>query len=183
MRLTTIAGVVPCFATLFACSSKAPLATVSHVDIDRFMGDWYVIAHIPADAEEHAFNAVESYERRDDGKIATTYTFRDGGFDGELETLEPTGTVRDERTNATWGMSFFWPFEAEYLITYLDQDYETTIISRTKRDYVWIMSRSPAIEDARLDALVAELERQGYDVSRLRRVPQRWPDPGHPKSR
>jgi apolipoprotein D and lipocalin family protein len=146
------------------------------------MGPWFVLAHIPVSSEKEAFNAVESYELRDDGKIATTYVFRDGGFDAELETLRPVATVRDEQTNATWGMQFLWPFSAEFLISYLDDEYETTIISRTARDYVWIMARSPDVGEERLRELVAEVERQGYDISELRYVPHRWPDPDHPDS-
>jgi apolipoprotein D and lipocalin family protein len=167
---------------LAGCSSHPPLPTVPHVDLPRFMGRWYVIAHIPASSEANAYNGVESYVLQDDGTIATTYAFRDGGFDGPLEVMEPNAVVRDRQTNATWGMQFFWPFRLEYLITHLDPDYSVTIIGRTARDYAWIMAREPELPPALYDELVAELVRQGYDVSGLRRVPQRWPDPGHPDS-
>lgn len=164
------------------CSSSDPLPTVSFVDLDRFMGDWYVVAHVPVGSEDEAYNAVESYRRREDGAIATTYAFRDGGFDGALEVKKPVGTVVDEETNAEWGMQFFWPFEAEYLVTYLDPEYRTTIIARTKRDYAWIMARSPELPDAELARLVDELVGQGYARESVRQVPHRWPDPGHPFS-
>ncbi|HMQ21933.1 MAG TPA: lipocalin family protein [Planctomycetota bacterium] len=162
-------------------SSSPPLATVPFVDLDRFVGDWYVIAHIPASVERSAHNAVESYALADDGSIETRYVFRDGGFDGEVVVLEPHGRVRDTASNAEWGMRFawWWPFRLEYLVTYLDDAYETTIIGRSARDYVWVMSRSPAMSDERYAAMVLEVARQGYDASKLRRVPQRWPDPGH----
>ena len=167
---------------LWTCSSYPPLPTVAQVDLPRFMGDWYVIAHIPASAEAAAHNAVESYELRDDGSIATTYAFRDGGFDGPIEVLTPEAVVRDTETNATWGMQFFWPFRLEYLITYLAEDYSATIIARSARDYAWIMARTPELPAAQLASLRAELERQGYDVQKLRAVPHRWPDPEHPTS-
>lgn len=144
------------------------------------MGDWFVIAHIPASSEAEAHNAVESYRLEDDGTIATTYAFRDGGFGGPLEVMEPNAVVWNEKTKATWGMQFFWPFRLEFLITYLDEDYATTIVARTARDYAWIMARSPQVSDARYAELVAELGSQGYDTARLRRVPHRWPDREHP---
>lgn len=173
------AALVP-LAALFCCSSGPPLPTVAHVDLPRFMGDWYVVAHIPASSEARAFNAVESYRLAEDGTIATTYAFRDGGFDGPIEVMKPSAVVRDSSTNATWGMRFFWPLRFEYLITYLDADYRVTIVGRTARDYAWIMARTPELTEAEHAALAAELQRQGYDIGKLRRVPQRWPDPQHP---
>lgn len=137
------------------------------------MGDWYVLAHIPASIERNAFGAIESYRLEDDGTIATTFTFREGGFDGPEKRYTPRGFVRDRQTNATWGMQFVWPFRAEYLVIHLDEDYEKTIIGRTKRDYVWIMAREPAIPEEEYAALVRKVEAAGYDVSKLRRVPQR----------
>lgn len=160
-----------------SCASYPPLPTVQALDLERFMGDWYVVAHIPASSEERAYNAVESYALREDGVIETTYSFRDGGFEAPIEVLRPSAIVRDRETNATWGMRFFWPFRFEYLVTYLDSGYRSTIIGRTARDYAWIMTRDPRVSEVRMQELIDELRGQGYDVARLRRVPQRWPDP------
>jgi apolipoprotein D and lipocalin family protein len=146
------------------------------VDIDRFMGDWYVIAAIPTSIETEAYNAVESYRLADDGTIDTTFTFRDGGFDGELKEYNPTGFIRDVASNAVWGMQFIWPIKADYRIAFLDPDYTQTVIARNKRDYVWIMARSPEIPAADYDRLVALVRDIGYETSELRRVPQRWPE-------
>ncbi len=170
-------------AFLGACAPLKPLATAAAVDLDRFMGDWYVQGHVPAGAEKTAHNAVESYARAPGStRIDTTYVFRKGGFDGKLKTMEPTGFVVDTNTNATWGMRIIWPFKAEYLIAYLDGDYSETIIARRKRDYAWIMTRDAEIDDARYEALVERLVGMGYVPTEIRRVPQRWPDAGHPVS-
>lgn len=168
---------------LAGCASHPPLPTVAQVDLERFMGDWYVQAHIPANAEKNAYNAVESYVLGEGDEILTSYVFREGAFDGELETTEPEGVVRDETSNATWGMQFFWPLEFEYLITHLDEDYSETIVARTKRDYAWIMTREPSISEEKMAELTGRLADMGYDVSKLRRVPQQWPDPEHPVSK
>jgi len=163
----------------FGCASYPPQRQVEGLDLPRFMGDWYVQAHIPTGTEEDAYNGVESYALGDDGRVLTSYVFRDGGFDAKLEVLEPVGFVSDD-SNAKWGMRFFWPFRAEYLVSHIDADYSETIIARTKRDYVWIMTRAPEISDERLEALTAIVAELGYDVTKLRRVPQQWPDAGHP---
>jgi apolipoprotein D and lipocalin family protein len=160
-----------------ACGpSLPPLETVPRVDIPRFMGDWYVIANIPTWIEEGAHNAVESYRLDADGTIVTTFTFRKGGFDGPVKTYNPRGFVLDPASNATWGMQFLWPFKAEYLIIYLNEDYTQTVIGRSKRDYVWIMARTPDMGEVDYRRITDWLGTLGYDTGRLRRIPQRWPD-------
>ena len=163
--------------TLIACSGSQlpPIETASEVDLDRFMGSWYVIASIPTSLEKNAFNAVESYQLEDDGTIATTFTFLDGGFDGKQKTYRPRGFVLDDPSNAIWGMRFIWPIKADYRIVHVDADYTETVIGRAKRDYVWIMTRQPAIPDQRYTELVEIVEKQGYDAALIRKVPQRWP--------
>ncbi|MEO0972462.1 MAG: lipocalin family protein [Pseudomonadota bacterium] len=160
------------FALLGACSDEGePMETVSYVDLDRFMGDWYVVAGIVTSMEQDAYNPVESYERVNDKKIATTFTFNKGGFDGKRKQFKPKGFIRDETTNAEWGMQFIFPFKADYRIVYLNDAYETTVIGRSKRDYVWIMSRSPSIDEAEYAQIVARLGELGYDTAAIRQMP------------
>lgn len=162
-------------ACLGGCAgNNPPLATVENVDLDRFMGDWYVIASIPTFLEKDAYNAVESYERNSDGTIATTFVFRKGGFDGKRKEYTPTAWVLDRDSNAVWGMQFIWPIKADYRIVYLDDDYSQTVIARNKRDYVWIMARTPTIDDADYARMVSLIESIGYDVRDLQKVPQKW---------
>jgi apolipoprotein D and lipocalin family protein len=150
-----------------------PLKTVDHVDIDRFMGDWYVIANIPTSIEKGAHNAIESYRLDDDGSIATTFTFYQDGFDGKLKTYQPRGFVSDE-SDAIWGMQFVWPIKADYRIIYLNEDYSVTVIGRNKRDYMWIMAREPVIPAPEYADIINMLESVGYNPGDIRLVPQRW---------
>jgi len=159
-------------------ASLPPLKTVDRVDIPRFMGDWYVIANIPTWIEEGAHNAVESYRLDTDGTIATTFTFRKGGFDGPVKRYEPRGFILDTTSNATWGMRFVWPFKAEYLVIYLDAEYRHAVIGRSKRDYVWIMARAPEMPEAEYQRIVDWLTTIGYDTRRLQRIPQRRTESG-----
>ncbi len=160
---------------LSACAGNGPeMKTVDYVDIDRFMGPWYVIANIPTFLEKGAYNAVETYSLNDDGTIATTFTFRKDSFDGKAKEYNPKAFVLDTETNARWGMRFVWPIKADYRIVYLDDDYTMTIIARQKRDFVWIMARTPTISDAAYDNLVTFVESIGYDPNLLQRVPQSW---------
>ena len=160
---------------LAGCAAKGPeMKTVEYVDLDRFMGPWYVIANIPTFLEKEAYNAVETYSLNDDGTIATNFTFRKGGFDGKAKEYNPKAFVLDDPSNAHWGMRFVWPIKADYRIVYIDDDYSMTVIGRQSRDFVWIMARTPTISDIDYDKLVSFVESIGYDTSKLERVPQRW---------
>lgn len=169
--------IFPMFATLGLCGcagGNGSLETVRQVDLERFMGDWYVIANIPTFLEKGAHNAVESYKLNDDGSISTTFVYRKNGFDGKEKRYNPKAFVTDKSSNAVWGMRFVWPVKADYRIVYLADDYSQTIIGRNKRDYVWLMARTPTIDDADYARLSKMIDEMGYDISKLRRVPQQW---------
>jgi len=169
LRISLLAGLV---ALATGCAHHPPLPAVSAVDLPRFMGDWYVIAHIPSYPEREAYDAIESYALAPDGRIRTTFTYRKGSFEAPLKSMHPVGTVRPDTGNAVWGMQFVWPIKAEYVIAYLDPDYRQTIVGRSKRDYVWLMARTPSISEADYAEQVARIAALGYDTTQLRRVPQ-----------
>ena len=162
--------------TISACTAmpKQPINTVNYLELDRFMGDWYVIANIPTFIERDAYNAVESYAINNKGHIDTTFSFNKGGFDGKRKIYTPTGFIKDKNSNSIWGMQFIWPFKADYRVVYLNDDYSVTVIGRNKRDYLWIMARRPQISDQHYQELLVMLEAEGYDVSKIKKVPQRW---------
>ncbi|MCW8935467.1 MAG: lipocalin family protein [Gammaproteobacteria bacterium] len=157
---------------LQACSftPDKPVPLAKSVDLNRFMGDWYVIANIPTFIEKGAHNAIESYALNEDGSIATTFRFNQDSFDGELKTYKPTGFVSDHN-NSEWGMQFIWPIKAEFLIAYLSDDYQHTIIARSARDYLWVMSRSPDIDDDLYESLVQRSVDMGYSREQIQKVP------------
>jgi apolipoprotein D and lipocalin family protein len=163
-------------ALLGGCASHGlpPVATVPQVDLPRFMGDWYVIACIPTAIETQAYNAIESYRLDEDGTIDTTFTFRKGGFDGPKKEYNPRGFVVENSGNALWGMQFILPIKADFRIAWLAPDYSSTVIARNARDYVWIMARTPTISDEHYKELTTFVESLGYDLKKLRKVPQQW---------
>ena len=71
-------------------------------------------------------------------------------------------------------MRFVWPIKADYRIVYVSDDYSQTVIARQKRDFVWIMAKSPSISDDDYNKLVAFVAELGYDTTKLLRIPQRW---------
>lgn len=160
------------FGTGCSSSDLRPLPRPQAVDVPRFMGDWYVIAHIPSWPEREAFDAIESYAPRPDGRIQTTFTYRKGSFDAPQRSMHPIGRVEKQGNGAIWGMQFVWPIQAEYVIAWIDSDYQQTIVARSKRDYVWYMARTPQVSAEDYAQAVKRIAAMGYDTRELRRVPQ-----------
>lgn len=166
-----------CLACGCATTRIPPPVVDRPVDLERFMGDWYVVAGQFTWLERDAWNGIERYERRADGTIATTYTFRKGGTDGPLKRYHPSAIVVDRESNAEWGMQFLWPFRATYLILFLDADYRHTVIGEPDRKYLWIMARDPVIPDQTMNTITQRLSDIGYDPAKFVRMPQQWPEP------
>jgi apolipoprotein D and lipocalin family protein len=157
------------------CATAHPrLQTAQNVKLDQFMGRWYVIACIPVFIEAKAYNEVEEYKRLSDGTIDTVLTFNQGSFSGPVKRYNPRGFVKDKVNNSTWAMRFVWPFKAEYLITYFNPDDGQTVVGRNNRDYFWLMARTSEIPDADYERLMKELADQGYNMKKVRKVPQKW---------
>ena len=112
------------------------------------------------------------YELAADGTIPTTFTFNADAADGPQKHYESRGYVLDAASNAVWGQQYIWPIKADYRISYLSDDYRLAVIAREKRDHVWIMARTPSISEADFNRLVAVAGAQGYDVTKLQKVPQ-----------
>lgn len=140
------------------------------IDLSRFMGDWYVLAHIPTAPEAEAHAAIESYALQPDGTIDVRFRFCEGSLDGAPRELEMTAWVVDPDTNAEWRVRPFWPLRLVYRIHELDPGYGRTVIVNPN-GYAWLMARSPELSDAAYRAFASQLEGLGYDTGSLRRIP------------
>ncbi len=176
-RTVSLAGF---FALTLACacagSPSAPLprglpADAGGVDLDRFMGTWYVVAHLPTRTERDAYDAIEEYALRDDGEIDVRFRFCDGSADGPLEEVTMLGWVHEPEFRAEWRVRPFWPLTFRYQILELDPGYTTTVVGHPSGSYAWVMTREPRIDEAELAAIVERLAARGYETERLRRVP------------
>lgn len=74
--------------------------------------------------------------------------------------------------------ALFWGFKAQYIVAWLKPDYSEMIVARDKRDYTWVFARTTSVSPTNYAALVARVKALGYDVSKLRKVPQQWPAAG-----
>ncbi len=142
------------------------MRVVAHMDIERFMGQWYVLGGIPTFAEKDAYNPLENYELNDDGSIATTFSYNHRNVAGPQRTLNSRAFVSKDN-KAIWGMQFVWPLKADYRVVYLDPDYQQTIVGRVKRDYLWIMARDPDIPDSALQEMIDIAVSLGYERDKI----------------
>lgn len=162
---------------LAACgsaSAQKPIAPVSHVKLSEYMGRWYVIASIPTRFGRGGYDQVETYHLEPNRRICTSFRFHQGGFDGPLKTIHSTATVVPGSGNAQWQVHLFWLLRLQYLVAWLAPDYSRVIVARDARDYVWLMSRTPQISAGEYRRMVARAGAMGYDLRKLRKVPQRW---------
>jgi apolipoprotein D and lipocalin family protein len=172
----TLTALIASFFLMSGCaSSDTPLPTADNVDLEKFMGTWFVHGYTPILVDKKAHNAVEHYYLNDENQVETTYQFRDGSFDGELKNYTPKGfPVEDDPSQARWKMQFIWPFKSDYVIIDVADDYSSTIIGHPSRKYAWIMDRAKELDDKRYAAQLEKLEAAGYDSSILQRLPHDW---------
>lgn len=157
-----------------------PLQRVDAVDTDRFAGQWYVIANIPYAAEEGKVAGRVLYRERADGRFDDLYYSREGDFEAPEEVLEGVAWTLDPPRNSRWRSRFYWPFTFDFDVLYLDANYRFLVYGHPSRDYAWIMAREPEIEAQRYSQLLAELEGQGFEVDRVKRVVQTPAQLGQP---
>lgn len=155
-----------------ACAGdKQPLQIVSHVDLQKYAGTWYEIARYPNRFQRDCVgNVTATYELREDGKVRVINSCREE--DGDTKTAKGTATVVDSKTNARLKVTFFWPFSGDYWIINLGPNYEYAVVGEPSRKYLWILSRTPHMDEETYQILLQRIAKQGYDPSRLVRTPQ-----------
>ena len=158
-------------------ASELKLATV---DLPRYMGRWYVIANIPYFGEKDYVAGQAEWKLRPDGKIDDAYIGRKGGFDAPETRREFVDTVVPNTGNAHWRVQLFWPISVSQLTLYVDPQYEVTILGYPDKSLGWIFARTPYITDAKYQELLTRMAEQGYDIARMKRVPQQREQVGKP---
>jgi apolipoprotein D and lipocalin family protein len=153
-------------------AQQKPLETVPRVDLERYLGTWYEIAAIPQRFQKDCVGVTATYTLRDDGAIEVLNKCRKKALDGELKTVKGKAWVVDKETNAKLKVQFFWPFRADYWIIELDPDYHYAVVGHPSRKYLWILSRTPQMDEALYQDLVQRIANKGYDPSRIKRTLQ-----------
>jgi apolipoprotein D and lipocalin family protein len=171
IQITSIALVVMASAGTVA-AKKPELTVVDSVDLERYLGTWYEIASYPAWFQRDCTAVTAEYSLRDDGLIEVVNSCRKGSLDGKLKQSTGRAKVVDATTNAKLKVSFFGPFWGDYWIIDLDPDYRWAVVGVPSRKYLWILSRTPVMDEQTYREVVTRLVESGYDASRLRPTSQ-----------
>ncbi len=162
---------VLCFA---GCATpRRPLpAAVTSVDLDRYMGRWYVISHVPYFLERGKVASYDTYARRPDGRLTNNFTFREKTLDGPEKTWEGVARVIDPVSNATWKVSFVWPVSVTYKIYALDPAYGWAVIGTDDGGLLWVLAREHRLPATTYEAILADLRARDLPTDKLQPVPQ-----------
>lgn len=170
-----VLGLIP--VILLACASlkepsAPPLEVVSYVDLKRYIGTWYEIARFPHRFQEGCVGSMATYTLLEKGKIGVLNQCYKGSLNGEISSVQGKAWVTDTKTNAKLKVRFFWPFTGDYWIIDLGESYDYAVVGHPNRNYLWILSRTPEMDEALYDRLLRKLHDQFYDVSKLIKTPQ-----------
>jgi apolipoprotein D and lipocalin family protein len=169
----TIALLCAFLFLLCACASAglppAALQVVPKVDLGRYAGRWYEIASFPQIFQRGCTDSRADYRLRGDGTVEVLNSCL---RDGRVDTAKGKAWVVDAATGAKLKVSFFWPFRGDYWIIELGGDYEYAVVSAPSMKYLWILSRTPQMDEQRYQAIVVRLKDRGFDVAKLNRTPQ-----------
>ena len=156
---------------------EQPLMAVDYLDVDRYMGRWYVVANIPYFAESGNLAPFVEYSRRTDVLIDDKYTAREA-FDQEPFVKDGMIEITNPMSHSEGRITFLPPLWQDYAVLFLDQDYRYSIIGHPSREYCWLFAREPQISDEMYEAMIAVVRANGFDVSRILKIPQRPEDLG-----
>ncbi|MGB5295028.1 MAG: lipocalin family protein [Thermoanaerobaculia bacterium] len=151
-----------------AAAAKAPpLRVVEEVDLDRYLGTWFEIASYPAWFAKNCTGVTAEYSLREGGGISVVNRCYKGALDGKLKEARGRAKVVDPETNAKLKVSFFGPFWGDYWILELDPEYQWVLVGEPKRKYLWILSRTPSLDQDTLGEILSRLPEKGYSRDRL----------------
>ena len=161
--------------------AHSKLKTVPYVDLERYMGDWNVIANIPNFIEKGCVSSVESYALRPDGKIDNWFVCKKA--DGREKKLTSLAWVHNTQTQAEWKVRFNLdsflgripvPLRFSYLVIDLDsENYSYAVVGHPSRKLLWIMARDRNMDENLYQELIKKIVTQGYDPTKIVRLSQK----------
>ncbi|MEQ8405653.1 MAG: lipocalin family protein [Oceanicaulis sp.] len=151
-----------------------PPPVVESVDLERYSGRWFEIARYDVSFQQGCEGVTAQYRPMPDGMIEVINACRKGGLDGELDTVTGRAKVVEGSNGAKLEVSFFGPFFfGDYWVIDLAEDYSWAVVSEPRGRFLWILSRTPQMDEAVLADRLTWLEQLGYDTGALR-LTEQW---------
>ncbi|OYY58128.1 MAG: lipocalin [Polynucleobacter sp. 24-46-87] len=160
-------------------SAAIPVKTIPSLDVPRYLGTWYEIAKFPNWFQKKCVSNTKAvYTLKDDGKLKVLNSCKTAS--GEVSEAE--GTARqmgasdspklEVRFAPDW-LSFLPLVWGDYWVIDLDSQYQVAAVSDPRREYLWVLSRSPQLDAAVYDALLKRLQDQQFDIRKLELTQQK----------
>ena len=150
---------------------KDELRVVDSVDLSRYVGTWYEIARLPNSFQKKCADSVTAnYTVRADGKVDVVNRCRKAS--GEFTTAKGKAKIVDKQTNAKLKVTFFWPFYGDYWILDLGQNYEYAVVGDPSRKYLWVLSRTPRMDEGLYQQLLSKMAARGFKTEMMIRTVQ-----------
>lgn len=162
MSKVLILSMALCLFAACSCNSNIDNSTVKDLDQSRYLGGWYEIARFDHRFERGLEKCKALYTLQEDGKIDVTNT---GMKNGQPKVAQ--GKAKTTDNPALLRVSFFGPFYSDYRVMMLGHNYEYALVGSKSAKYLWILSRTPQMEDRVKETILTEATRRGYDVSKL----------------
>ena len=153
MKKTVLMAILAGFFVGCDSAPKVDNSTVQTVDLNRYVGRWYEVAKFDHYFERGMDYAMANYTLRDDGKIDVLNT---GIKDGRAK--DAKGIAKTTGVPGLLRVSFFGPFFGDYRIMMLDPDYQYVLVGGATDKFLWILSRTPHLEDSTKSLILAEAE-------------------------
>lgn len=159
---------------LSSCSSNKAVrtvdnSTVKQVDVTRYMGQWYEIARYEHSFEKGMTHVKANYRLLSNGNIEVVNS---GIKNGKFKVKKGKARQVSIKDPGKLEVSFFLWFYSDYYIMELDKDYNYAVVGSSSDKYLWILSRTPQIEDSLKQSLLTKISERGYDTISLYFVPQ-----------
>lgn len=167
-----------------ACASTAPQSAVQttkrYVDVKKYSGRWYELASFPA-FFQRGCTCTQAYYRPMGDHLQVINSCHKDKPNGKLTVAKGKAFIVPNSRNTKLKVQFFWPFKGDYWILYRSPNYKYAVVGNPKRNYLWILSRSPRVSKQQLKFLKQIAVKQGFDISKLQITAQncayRRPDP------
>lgn len=169
-RLVALAAALASSPVAAGCGSE-PLDVAPGVDLGRFQGKWYEIARLPRATQTDCYGTTAFYSQGSDGALQLVHQCNVGSSDGPLNTVAMTATVPDRSTPAKLALDV-GGYSGDYWILEVGPKYEYAVVGHPSRLYYWLLSRTPALDAATTQAVVARAQAAHFDTSQLRYTPQ-----------
>ncbi len=140
------------------------LEVVPHVELEKYLGKWYEIAHLPFRFEDGCTDITATYSLSKNGNVSV---LNECLRDGKLKQAKGKAKIVDKNTGAKLKVSFFWPFSADYWIIGLGKEYDYAVVGTPNRKYLWILNRTPQMDDKLFSQLIESAKSKGLDLNRL----------------